>query len=297
MSDAGRDDGHVDLDTLAELAEDLGGPGEAEDPDGEPADGARAHLARCPRCRQQAADIAEVQRVLAAAPPATMPDHVVARIDASLEAAADAPGFGGTPSRRVDRSPVPRRWYRRRPLQAGLAAAATVVLAVGGMVTGNAIITDRGTVESAGSGVPDSREMAPEADGPPAAQPMQGSGNAGPPILATDSDYSADTLDDQVAALVQRRMAGSDREESARSAARTPRALRPLAEQARLSGCVDAATGDADRRPTVVDLARYDGEPAAILVFADRGRFDVWVVGESCSADDPEVLLHTRVQP
>lgn len=262
---------HIDLETLAELDEGL-----LE----ERADSLRAHLASCPQCQQRAADLTEVRRALAAAPAPTMPSDVADRIDTAITTAA-----------RDDRVvPLRRPLHRRRVFQVAVAAAAVVVVAVGGVATTRAILTGGGTVSSAeGSG--------PGAGPPTAGAPQPMSGAPVLPVLTTNTNYGAGSMDDQVAALVRDRMARGSPEQPDAGTGRVPTALQQLTEPDRLRGCIEAATGDADRRPVVVDLARYEGRPAAVIVLPSgaSGRLDVWVVGGSCSPGNPDVLLRTQV--
>ena len=289
-------DGHVDLEILAELAEGLLDDRALSARDRERAATVRAHLATCQLCQQRAADLAEVQQLLAAVPSVTMPGDVAARIDAAIAAAArDAePGEDASAGRVVG---LRRPSRQRRTLQVAVAAAAAVVIAVGGLATTRALFGGGETASqsSAGGGAVsrDAGEGGSGAGQPPAAAPMSGAGT-GPQVIATKVNYSASTMDDQVAGLVRRRMAqGSPGDE----AGRVPSELRPLTDPARLRGCIAQATGQPDRRPVVVDLARYEGQPAAVVVFSGPGRdrLDVWVLGDSCSAGSADVLRHTQV--
>ena len=56
--------------------------------------------------------------------------------------------------------------------------------------------------------------------------------------------------------------------------------------------CVMDVTGDIE--PAMVDSARYNGSPATIIALAHVGNQlgQAWVVGPSCSADNPDILKH-----
>ncbi|MCF2533882.1 anti-sigma factor family protein [Yinghuangia soli] len=86
-------DGHVDVDLLADLAEDLLDSSAAAD--------VRAHLGTCPDCRETYAALAEVRELLGAQPAEPMPDDVFAGLMAVLAdtAAAEAADDGNTHER------------------------------------------------------------------------------------------------------------------------------------------------------------------------------------------------------
>jgi hypothetical protein len=77
-------------------------------------------------------------------------------------------------------------------------------------------------------------------------------------------------------------------------AATAPQVLSP-ADQQRLPGCVTLITGGT--RPRLVDLARYQGRPATIIVQGAAGGrpAQVWVVGAGCSATSRDVIAHTQL--
>jgi hypothetical protein len=133
--------GHLDIDALADYAEDL--------LDDEATENARRHIAACSTCAATAQSIADVTALLAAAPPEPMPAAVVARITAAL-ASADAAGAAvpaaseapsasagtATESRLLvdrGRSARAKRW-RRVPRVGGRLAFATALITVFGVV-------------------------------------------------------------------------------------------------------------------------------------------------------------------
>ncbi len=71
---------HPSVDELADLAEDLLAPADA--------DALRRHLTGCADCRETVDALTEVRTLLAAAEPPALPEDVAARIDAALAAAA-----------------------------------------------------------------------------------------------------------------------------------------------------------------------------------------------------------------
>ena len=50
--------------------------------------------------------------------------------------------------------------------------------------------------------------------------------------------------------------------------------------------------------PLVVDVAKFDGQPATVIVLPtadEANRLDVYVVGPDCGPDDAKVLHFARV--
>ncbi|MER5349756.1 zf-HC2 domain-containing protein [Kitasatospora sp. NPDC002551] len=88
---------HPEADELADLAEDLLPPADA--------DALRRHLDGCADCRETADALAEVRALLAADEPPAMPADVAARIDAALAAAAREDG--AAPAAVPSAPPVP----------------------------------------------------------------------------------------------------------------------------------------------------------------------------------------------
>ena len=77
-----------------------------------------------------------------------------------------------------------------------------------------------------------------------------------------------------------------------------------LSEGSALSACVIAITDDPDTpviempTPLVVDVAKFDGKAATVIVLptaGDADRLDVYVVGPDCGPDDAKVLHFARV--
>lgn len=277
---------HLDADALADLHEGLLAADRAAD--------ARAHLERCAECRAVEASLRAVPASLAAGAEAgAMPADVVARLDDALSRAGrdrvptgSAAAMTVTPlGSRTRRSPVGTRL-----LQA--AAAVVLVLAVVGV--GASVLMSGG-----GGGTSSGGSSGAYANGP--------GGKATYALLATGADYSASSL----AGAVPRLVAGEGRRYSAArddyagpTTASSPAegAVAPddtgrLAAGAALADCV-TALADAPAVPLAVDLARYEGKPAAVIVLPgldDPAMVDVWVVGPGCRQGDDQFRFFTRV--
>jgi hypothetical protein len=286
---------HLSADTLADLQEGL------LDADGEAA--ARRHLEACAGCRADLAALTALPAQLAAAGDAgPAPELVAARLDRALaDAAAETSDPGAATAARTvtplgpDRGPV--RGMRL------LQAAAAVVLVLGVGALGVSALTRAGDDDSGTASTADSAGSAGgDSDAAPEAATVA-------PITASGRNWTAAAVRAEAAALasgsVGRTYALYDRQ-AAKGAeqdgstpdpsASPPAAQRDLAaaaggadrlaDPAALRACVANITdGDASLQPVAVDLARWQGKPAAVLVFptADEpASLDVYVVAPDC---------------
>lgn len=249
---------HLDYDKLADLAEGL--------LDDDAAASAERHLTGCDDCRSRAAEVAEVSRVLAAAPTPPMPADLVERLDAAIAAEAASHGPGRRPHRRFQ--------Y--------LAAAAAAVVVIGG----GAVVARNALQDNSNSGA---------ATQPPVQEPSRSHGGkdtrpniqsapGGYPVLHSGTNYTAAGLDAQVRAV----LAAKDRGRKVTAAA-----------PATLSECVDHVSREKDsgRTPLVVDTATYEGRPATVIVLpgADATRAVVVVAGPKCSRTAIDLISSRQV--
>ncbi len=274
---------HLDADALADLQEGL------LDAAGEAA--ARRHLEACPGCRGDLAALTALAGHLAAAGDVgPVPELVAARLDRALAAAATDP-VAPTAARTV----TPVLPAGRGPVRGVriLQAAAAVVLVLGISAIGISALPRGGTdATSSSAGGSAGDKAAPEAAGVPitesgrdwgpatvaAAAPRLAEGTLGTPVYRTDPQ-----------------LAPGDTSGGAGGAAGTPApaASGPaaLADPASLADCVTNLTAGTGQ-PLAVDLAKWRGQPAAVLVFPspdDPAALDVFVVEPSCP---PGLLLH-----
>jgi hypothetical protein len=278
-----------------------------------------AHLARCARCRARSEDLAGVTALLASVHPPPMPEHLTARIQAALAteaatrvtpsaekapagekaAAAASAGTAGTGPAANGRRPRPevpghrRRTRPDRPFPAialrALTAAAVVVL-LGGGIYGLTRLGASSTSSSAGS-----------AAGPAVPAPASQSAPRGITAIRSGTDYTPGNLGSQVAAQLARHgrsgaVAGPDATSPAHRPAEASggRAAAGLSAAA-LAGCVHRIA--AGERVLLVDVARYQGAPATVIVTqpAAGGPERIWVVGTGCSASRSDLLHHAML--
>ncbi len=246
---------HLDYDALADLAEGI--------LDEDAAASARAHLSDCARCRDRAAEVAEVTRVLAEAPVPPMPAHLVERLDAAIaaEAASHVPGH-----------------RRARRFQFLAAAAAAVVVVGGGGVVARTVLNSGGADSAAVSQRPVEEPSRPDARG---ARPRPQAAKSAPyTAIHSGRRYTSAGLESQVAAALS----------TSPSAAQHVLSAAPG-----LDGCVERVSGG--KPPLLVDSATYDGRPATIIALpgVDTHQADVWVVGPRCSATDTDIIAHRQI--
>lgn len=264
---------HVGGDTLAEYAEGLleqqAGAAVAD------------HLRQCARCTDRLMEITNVSAILAAQRPVSMPPEVAGRIDAALAEAARTGGRGAEGDSPPDAVSHARGGFRaRRRLLAPLAAAVIVLLALGGVFGGKQLFTSHG--DGAGR----------SASAPGRGTPLSTS-HAKPRLLHSGTDYRPDNLASRVRTLASGSTGGVQpnmRPEASSTA--------PTSPSARQAGCIARISRKAGHpSPAVVDVARYRGRPATVLVYrnAAHGTLDVWVVSRQCSSATDGVLNHRTV--
>ncbi|HWN60311.1 MAG TPA: hypothetical protein VNO25_06535 [Streptosporangiaceae bacterium] len=249
-----------------------------------------SHLEACDRCAGLSDHLGEIPVLLAAAPAPAMPDDVARRLDLVLAAEA---AKRDSSERAVDDSPAHRpatpgprrRWDFRLVTQRILVpAAAVVVLAAGGFGLSRVIGSSPSSSAAAGS------EAAPATGQPangPAAAPSEATSRSGAhpaiesplnfPVVNSGTNYLRATLARQLETELQRQ---------ARSAA-GPQVL----ASGSLKGCVQRVTqGTRPGTLALVERARFQGQPAIVIVAVSGGHDAAWVTAPGCSASSAHVL-------
>jgi hypothetical protein len=285
-----------------------------------------AHLADCDRCRTLDEDLAGVRTLLAGAQPPPIPEHLAARIQTALatEAASRVVRTAGSENgvgRAVlghGRPTGGQGWLPRLPglphlgsrvVLGSLAAAAAVLVVIGGMYEMSI---------SRGTGVPAHRAAAAPISGSGIALAGPGRSASGPALqyrhaghqdsvtpVMTDMDFTPNRLATQAAAAVAsygapitRTVPNANPLSGMHSLAAAP-AKRPTTfghiPVSVLQGCVDRI--GAGELVLLVDVARYRGTPATVIVTAVTfiGPDQIWVVGTSCSASHSDMLTHATM--
>jgi Putative zinc-finger len=271
--------GHVDAESLALYAE------------GELSRGrtarVRAHLPGCPECAATLAALGEVTTQLSHVPAAPMPSAVTARLDAALS--AEAAHRAAAPSAPAPQPPRRPRWS---PAGLRILAGTAVTLVVAGGV-GYAVSQFAGSGTASTASAPSGQSgHHPNAGAQPNISAGSTGGHAkkphaGPYIPAsttrwaqTGTDYRPGTLGTQG----QQLLAEYD---TPGITGRSPLAAGGIPVQVR--NCVaQTAPG---RVPAVVDLARYQGHPAIVIVLNKPADTVTAISRRSC------LLLHSARLP
>ncbi len=294
------------------------GPDDAGDPDPDPADTDPAGEAFVRSILAQHAEVGPI------------PGHVAERLDVALAAAGRVPeeagtaegaglvtaGSGVTPLRRGTQPAVARGRLAgpaRRLLVAAVGAtvlAGGISLAVADRTTSDPASSTAGAAPGAASddaASDDAERAAAGADsGEAAALPVT--------ITASGRDYSPGSLTAAAGLLLSADTALTAPEPVARpdDAAQPGRAAPPgvpqvdvppapeldrLRDVMTLGVCARALADGGSGQVLAADLARYQGQAAAVLVLPgpDATVVDVWVVGPGCAPGDEQVLARARV--
>jgi hypothetical protein len=272
----------------------------------------RAHAAQCEQCTRVCEQLKAVRANLASAPYPPMPADVSARIDSAISREARQ-RLAATPATEAGRRDIPAR---RRRAEAGArwrqpalstaatrlgAAAAAVVIAAGGsyLVTaslGTAATHPRPSPQAAAVARAQQMALGPDV--------TYGQPGLLDTIRAVESraDFVATNLRAELIAAVN--AAEALEAFAARPSANTTR--RPSASAAgldggspsarRLAGCVGLIAPH--RTVLMIDIARYEGKPAAVIVTAPTviSGAQAWVVGSSCSATTKDVLTQAALE-
>ena len=304
--------GHADAETLAAFREELLSRRKAAR--------VSAHLAACSRCAGLDAQLTEVSALLTASTAPPMPDALTARIAAAIAAeaaaraattadhavatadgtvAVGAAGGGTGPHDRAARPARPSRapsgpGRARLALRVAAVTAAVVVVAGGGYGVARLLTANPESATSAGAG----NEAAPAAGGHGAASEKTPGGLGAPSagrsaptarIVSSGTNYQPGQLKTQVSAVLTQHRAGAS------AAAGFSQANQPTASAPPVPACVPHVTGG--KRPLLVDLAKYRGRPATVIVIpgATSGTLRALVVAGPCTATTGRVLATATV--
>lgn len=304
----GADDGHPEVDELADLAEGLASPARSQQ--------LHRHLDDCATCREIREALDGVRGLLGSLPePAPMPADIAGRIDAALAAearyavdvsAADvsretAPPDSHVPAPResVSRETRPSRSHRRpaghrrtdgtgpgrrarrwpRILLGAAGAAAIVALSM--------VLVQ--LPENGGSDSGSAADMS---------APQDGTRENAPKAAPSDGDrapLNAGSLESRVLGMLPQPEKRNDAGEGAAGTEDGP--FIAEGDTPKLPECVRAAVNRSDA-PLAAETDTYEGTPAYVVVLPHTGdpqRVDAYVVDSSCTAspDQPgEILQH-----
>jgi anti-sigma factor RsiW len=272
-----------------------------------------SHLAGCSSCSDRVAELEALPGLLSSIAFPPIPSHLSARIQLAIagESAARVASEPASESGRrdlPDRNASPARRGRQLPnlrsplVVRTLAATGAAVIVAGG---GYELASHLGSGNGPSSGTAALSPASPTATGQKLqAGPAVVYGKAGHTHSVTTvqsgTTYQADTLLRQVARVVAAQQVNTAGRPAAgqshMNSLSAPASAQPNATSAAppklpgLAGCVDRIAGD--RSVLLVDVARYEGKTAAVIVVgSQRSRVaEVYVVGTACSATTSDIL-------
>jgi hypothetical protein len=289
----------------------------------------RRHLATCAQCTQLNSQLSAVPALLSSVEFGPIPEHLSARIENALVVEARL-RLANEPATEAGRRDLPTarsaRLGRRRHGRdlagwrlPGLSVAATRALATAGAI---ALIGGGGYEIASHAGVPTAstvRSASGAANGSvPGAAASQsvgapvnyghGSEARSIPTVTSPTDFEPSALRAQAAAALKAaRLEGVHsgppvpvrNQAFGYPSATSTTGLHSLAATglvgARLAGCISRFS--AGRVVQLVENANFKGKPATIIITSlpSGQSAEVWVVGESCSASQGDVLDHLKV--
>ena len=252
-----------------------------------------SHLAACERCTGLSDQLGEISALLAAVPAPAMPDAVAHRLDSVLAAEAaqrnhaERSAGDGAPDRAA--SPRPRRgWdFRLVALRVLAPAAGVLLLAAGGyglshiggsstssVAAGSAAAPAASSAQAGAAAVPSSAANSRTGVAPAF------EGQARFAVVISSTNYLRATLRQQLAGELVRHARG----------AAGPQAL----ASASIKGCVLRVTrGIHPGTVVLVEKARYQGQPAVVIVAVSSDRDAAWVTTPGCSTGGARILATT----
>lgn len=302
-----RRDRHASADELASL--------EAGDLRPRKAARIESHAAGCDRCSQLRRHLATVPGILASANYPPLPEKVAVGIEAAFRVEATQ-RLSAMPATEAGRRELPgshrrrgagRGWYLPRlsvtATRLVAAAGALAVVAGGGYAIASHAGTGTTSSPSAGSAAAPAQvqQMSAGPDvtyGRPGAthtiHSVQSSANFVPASLSTQATNAVHAAQARGASAAEPSLSapGVSRAQTTASAASAASAGPRSGVASRLAGCIDLIAPG--RTVLLVDLARFEGKAATIIVIAALGASpaQAWVVGSSCSASDKDIIAH-----
>jgi hypothetical protein len=227
----------------------------------------------------------------AAEAPVTMPPEIAARLDAAL---AHARSDRRTTDRWATARPITDRHSRRHRTRPGrparwspallrIAAGVVVFAAVGGGIVTWAALGDlTGGMPAMDAGEALAEDV--DAGTPPSIEGTVAT-DVGPQVIASGTDYTTASLPDLVRIVPLATPQELGRRDAELSDLTVEDSLAGVATPAGLNRCLDAVQRAYPGVVSIVDFARFEGEPAVVIGVQDGGRWTVIAVGEGCGVD------------
>lgn len=253
-----------------------------------------AHLAGCDRCAALDDQLAGVSALLASVPAPPMPDSVAQRLEVVLAAEVTSrnyperaqvhrPGDSGAPDR-----PPAKRGFRLATWRVLAPAGAVVVLAAAGFGLsqivqgpGSHIAASSGAASTPSSGAASTASAAAGGAEKSASRATPPGAAAMSPAPSVHSEFRSGNQPVDVSRATLRQQVETELHK--------PRASRPVtAASSQVRGCVHLLAGSDPVE--LVQRAKFEGQPATIIVARTGQGYTAWLAGPDCSATNREVL-------
>jgi hypothetical protein len=299
-----RRDRHASADELASL--------EAGDLRPRKAARIETHIAGCHRCGRVRRQLASVPSLLARVQYPPMPEKVSVGIEAAFRVEATQ-RLSAMPATEAGRRELPGAhrgpgagpgWHLPRlsvtATRLVAAAGALAVVAASGYAIASRAGNGATSSPSAGSAAAPAQVQRMSAGpdvtyGRPGAthtiHSVESSANFVPESLSTQATNAVHAAQARGASAAEPSLSEPGASRAQTSASATS-AAPPSGVASRLAGCIDLIAPG--RTVLLVDLARFEGKAATIIVIAALAASpaQAWVVGSSCSASDKDIIAH-----
>jgi hypothetical protein len=268
-----------------------------------------AHVAGCTQCTEVRAELAVVPAVLSGVPYPPLPATVSVRIESAIrvevnrrfaEAPATEAGRGVLParSRRSRAGAIQRGWHLPGlsvPATRLVAAAGAVVLVAGGGYLAASNLTSGVATSSSSPGAPPSTSQ-PMTAGPNVTYGSPGSQHTIHSVSSSTNFVPKELRAQALDAYHEAQVKGEAGNVSFRGAGAPSAGPLQAAVGSggglgtRLAGCMKSVADG--QKVLLLDLARYEGKPAMIVVLGSTttSQAEVIVTTDGCSATSPDVL-------
>ncbi len=280
----------------------------------------RSHVAVCNQCTSLNGQVSAVSTTLASVSSVSypaMPESLSAQLDIAL-ASESTQRLASAPATEAGRRDLPQRSDRARQERRGwklpgvsvlatrlvAAAGALVIVGAGGYeIAANVSGTNTsGTAASSSGAAAMPRPQTSQLSVGPMVHYGYPTSNKEIRVVSSDTNFEPAKLSSEAVAAVRaarlRDAAGFRAATNAPAASAGANASDKAAgtsSSSAMAGCLDRIVGD--QTVQLMEIARYAGKPAMIIVTAASGEraAQVWVVPPTCSGSHPDVLDHLRL--
>jgi hypothetical protein len=271
----------------------------------------QAHIAQCEQCTRVCQQFSAIRAILASATYPPMPDNLPARIVAAIsrEARQRLPAMPATEAGRRDlpagrpRAGAGGGWHLPGLFAAETRLAATACAVVIAAAGSYLVAENVGTSVTPSPSSPLAGAAAPAQQmslGPDVTYGQPGSFDTVRAVESHTNFVAAHLRTEAISAVHAAEALGAfAAQPSASTAAQltgsTTDTTTGSPSPRQLAGCIELVSPD--RTILLIDIARYQGKPAAVIVTAPTvvSEAEAWAISSSCSATTKDVLAHVAL--